>query len=39
VRDNHIISPSIAERAVELQKVMKGITNQQLIELLQDNKT
>lgn len=39
VRDNHIISPSIAERAVELQKVIKGITNQQLIELLQDTKT
>ena len=39
VRDNHIISPSIAERAVELQKVIKDITNKQLIELLQDTKT
>jgi hypothetical protein len=39
VRDNHLISPSIVERAEDLKKVFKGITNQQLIELLRDTKT
>lgn len=36
VRDNHLISPSIVERAAELKEEFKDITDQQLIELLRD---
>lgn len=39
VRDNHLISPSIVERAAELKEEFTDITNQQLIELLRDTKT
>jgi hypothetical protein len=38
VRDNHLLSPSITQRAEELKKVFKGIDNKELIGLLRDTK-
>ena len=38
VRDNHILSPSVSEKATELKSVFEGISNEALIELLRETK-